>query len=113
MLLPLDAEVEGVHGLGHLLVGVLEHLDQLPRPQLVALLEEGVRCPRPARPSSPPDPGKGKAVNSRALVLALAKIQGCKILHSKGSLKKNQKFCDKCHTLVGGVGAGSCHKKKP
>ena len=77
MLLPLDAEVEGVHGLGHLLVGVLEHLDQLPRPQLVALLEEGVRCPRPARPSCPPDSGKGDAVNS------LAKNQGCKILHSK------------------------------
>ena len=56
VLLPLDAQVEGVHGLGHLLVGVLEHLDQLPRPQLVALLEEGVRCPRPARPSCPPNP---------------------------------------------------------
>ena len=56
VLLPLDAEVEGVHGLGHLLVGVLEHLDQFPRPQLVTLLEKGVRCPRPARPSCPPNP---------------------------------------------------------
>ena len=27
VLLPLDAQVEGVHGLGDLLVSVLEHLD--------------------------------------------------------------------------------------
>ena len=59
MLLPLDAEVEGVHGLGHLLVGVLEHLDQLARPQLVALLEEGVRCSLSARPTRPPNPEMG------------------------------------------------------
>ena len=59
VLLPLDAQVEGVHGLGHLLVGILEHLDQFPRPELVAQLEEGVSCSMPACSARPPNPEKG------------------------------------------------------
>ena len=57
VLLPLDAEVEVVHGGGDLLARVPQHLDQLPRPQLVALLEEGVGCPIPTRPPCPSYPG--------------------------------------------------------
>ena len=52
----LDVEVKVHHGFRYVLTGVIEDLDQLPRPQLVALLEEGVSRPLPARPASPTDP---------------------------------------------------------
>ena len=58
VLLALDAQVKVVHGGGDLLAGVLQHFDQLTRPKLVALLEEGVSRPLPSSPSRPPNPVK-------------------------------------------------------
>ena len=57
VLLALDAQVKVVHGGGDLLAGVLQHFDQLTRPKLVALLEEGVGCPISTRPPCPSYPG--------------------------------------------------------
>ena len=57
MFFPLDVQVKVHHGWGNLLAGVIEDLDQLPRPQLVALLEEGVSRSLPSRTPRSPNPG--------------------------------------------------------
>ena len=58
MFFPLDVQIKVHHGRGNLLPGVREDLDQLPGPQLVALLEERVSRPIPPCPACPPDPAK-------------------------------------------------------
>ena len=58
MFLSFDVQVKIHHGFGHVLPGVIEDLDELSRPELVALLEEGVSRPLPSSPSRPPNPVK-------------------------------------------------------
>ena len=57
---PLDVQIKLHHGGRNLLAGVSEDLDELPRPQLVALLDEDVGCVLPPRPPFSPDPGRIK-----------------------------------------------------